>query len=410
MKALISSSVAELQGLYGPLRILEARIQELWALQAVQAGDWRCRDGRQLRISHPGELNRAHGPDFRNAVIYLDEERLVGDIEVHLYREDWWRHGHHMDKAYNNVVLHVVLFAGGMERQVRTVRGACPAEWVLGPWLRQDLEGLGAGGEAGMFGELVPELNEWAAASAADDIREALLRGADRRFQSKEAMAAALLRTHDFADAAHHMLLYYLGYPSNRRAFFELAGLYPLEDWRSPDLPDCIHGESPIAIRWRVGRPANHAGPRLRQYAAMCRKSKDWPQRLLAMTAAHAHENQPVFNPENAMQWRKGELHCRLRQGWYKQILGGELPPGTAARLWVDVAVPLLAAVGQLDAATAFIEWFHADAGVLPDGIRKLLRKIALQQHAMLVCTNGWSQGLLAIEDQLRLQRLQRGT
>ena len=37
--------------------------------------------------------------------------RLLGDIELHLRARDWLAHGHHTDKRYNRVVLHVALDA-----------------------------------------------------------------------------------------------------------------------------------------------------------------------------------------------------------------------------------------------------------------------------------------------------------
>ncbi len=32
----------------------------------------------------------------------------VGNIEIHINSSDWYKHGHHKDKSYNNIVLHVV--------------------------------------------------------------------------------------------------------------------------------------------------------------------------------------------------------------------------------------------------------------------------------------------------------------
>ena len=160
MEASIPPRVAELQGLYGPLQILEGTVQKVWFLQELQAGEWRTRSGRRLAVRFAGRWNRGAGPDFRDAVIELDGEPRVGDVEVHLYREDWWRHGHDADAGYDRVVLHVVLFGGGMQRELRTAAGRMPEEWVMGPWMREDLEAV-SGGEPGLFGELGPEGREW---------------------------------------------------------------------------------------------------------------------------------------------------------------------------------------------------------------------------------------------------------
>jgi Protein of unknown function (DUF2851) len=66
-------------------------------------------EGRDLQIIEWGNLNYNQGPDFSNAKIILDGVSLFGDIELHLQSRDWFRHGHHLDPHYNNVILHVVL-------------------------------------------------------------------------------------------------------------------------------------------------------------------------------------------------------------------------------------------------------------------------------------------------------------
>lgn len=61
-----------------------------------------------LKILHPGEHNLHAGPDFTNGRIVIDNTEWAGTIEIHRLASEWNRHGHHLDKAYNNVILHVV--------------------------------------------------------------------------------------------------------------------------------------------------------------------------------------------------------------------------------------------------------------------------------------------------------------
>lgn len=86
----------------------EAFLQYVWRHQMLQGRELTSTDGRALRIIRPGELNRDAGPDFFNARVEIDGVEWAGNIEVHVHTSDWNAHRHSLDKAYNNIVLHVV--------------------------------------------------------------------------------------------------------------------------------------------------------------------------------------------------------------------------------------------------------------------------------------------------------------
>ncbi|KAA6304138.1 hypothetical protein EZS27_044218, partial [termite gut metagenome] len=63
--------------------------------------------GLPLEIINPGLPNSNAGPDFFNAKIKINGTLWVGNVEIHTVSSDWNRHGHHNNKVYDSVILHV---------------------------------------------------------------------------------------------------------------------------------------------------------------------------------------------------------------------------------------------------------------------------------------------------------------
>lgn len=78
---------------------------------------WKCRllpacslvtvDGQKIEVIDTGIHNMDAGPDFFNAKIRIAATLWVGNVEIHRTSADWVKHGHHLDKAYNSVILHL---------------------------------------------------------------------------------------------------------------------------------------------------------------------------------------------------------------------------------------------------------------------------------------------------------------
>lgn len=66
------------------------------------------KDGRELRILRTGVPHKDAGPDFKQAVVKVDDITWAGDVEIHVRASDWLRHGHQHDGKYGTIVLHVV--------------------------------------------------------------------------------------------------------------------------------------------------------------------------------------------------------------------------------------------------------------------------------------------------------------
>jgi hypothetical protein len=65
--------------------------------------------GEPIIINHFGQHNNHAGPDFLETQIRIGDTLWAGNVEMHVLASDWLKHQHQEDKAYDNVILHVVL-------------------------------------------------------------------------------------------------------------------------------------------------------------------------------------------------------------------------------------------------------------------------------------------------------------
>jgi hypothetical protein len=85
----------------------EKLLQAIWKNRMLPPS-MKTETGDEIVVYHPGMHNYDGGPDFINARIRIGETTWAGNVEIHINSSDWFRHGHHLDNAYDNVILHVV--------------------------------------------------------------------------------------------------------------------------------------------------------------------------------------------------------------------------------------------------------------------------------------------------------------
>lgn len=88
--------------------IREDLLYYLWKTKSFDMTHLKTQHGQKVEVLHFGTQNFDSGPDFSNGKVRIGDTTWVGNIEMHVYSSDWERHCHDIDKAYDNVVLHVV--------------------------------------------------------------------------------------------------------------------------------------------------------------------------------------------------------------------------------------------------------------------------------------------------------------
>ncbi len=86
----------------------ESFLHYLWQMQYFNKADLRTTDGEKIEILSPGTLNTHAGPDFANARVKIGDMGWVGSVEIHTHSSTWLEHHHDHDRAYDNVILHLV--------------------------------------------------------------------------------------------------------------------------------------------------------------------------------------------------------------------------------------------------------------------------------------------------------------
>lgn len=86
----------------------EAYLHFVWALKRLPFHQMKLTNGKSVLVKSTGIYNKESGPDFFDGEVLIDGISWRGNIELHVKSSDWNLHNHHTDKAYENVILHVV--------------------------------------------------------------------------------------------------------------------------------------------------------------------------------------------------------------------------------------------------------------------------------------------------------------
>jgi hypothetical protein len=379
----------EVQGLEGAYSFPERLLQKIWLRGNFDRAGLVALDGRRVHLRSPGRWNLLGGPDFRDARLSFDRgPEITGDIELHLRAEGWAAHRHAEDRAYDRVVLHVVLFPPPPDHVTRDRRGAAIPVVTLLPLLDHDLEQFAAEEAVEMLARRpVSRLQEELATLPAEEVPRLLRRHAEARWRQKVRFAGIRIQRLGWSDACHHAALEVLGYRFNRAPMLRVAGAWPLEAWSRGRVG--VDEVFAATGGWSVQgiRPANHPRLRLHQYGHWARSAPHWPERLSEIMAGCA-------GPSAAVSTRvfreKAELR-KLRES-FAAVGRGVVSGPRLDNLVCDAFLPLLSSRTGRDFSGP---WFHWYPGDLPPVLNHSLRMSGVIGAKTQPANHGLAQGLM---------------
>lgn len=87
---------------------MEQLLHYVWKHRLYPPTPLTTTDGQSVEVVDAGQHNHDAGPDFFNAKLRIGGIMWSGNVEIHQRASLWFAHGHQLDDAYNNVILHVI--------------------------------------------------------------------------------------------------------------------------------------------------------------------------------------------------------------------------------------------------------------------------------------------------------------
>ena len=191
----------------------------IWSNKLVK-GELTTAEGEAVEILNNGYRNTDSGPDFKEAKIRIGNTLWAGNVEIHVRTSDWNRHRHQYDKAYDNVILHVVYENDTTVNEIPVLQLKSHFDESLFDNYRN----------------FVNNKKDLACANSISSIQKfTWLSWLDalivERLQKKDETTDKILNnnTFDWEEAFYKLLLHYMGMKVNNEAFGALANILPFK-------------------------------------------------------------------------------------------------------------------------------------------------------------------------------------
>lgn len=326
-------------------------------------------EGESVDVVATGYRNTDSGPDFLEARIQIGDKLWAGHVEIHVKTSDWNRHGHQTDKAYQNVILHVVYENDTKVNGIPTLelKGHFD-ETLFANYQRFISSKNWIPCEKSITQVPVFTRLSW------------LDRMAVERLESKSETVTKILNANqfDWEEALYKLLMRYFGLKVNNEAFEYLSNILPfktllkhadnllqleamlfgcaglLEDDFTEEYPLLLKREFAVmkakfnlltmpAERWKFMRmrPSNFPTIRLAQMAQLIHKNGCLFSKI--REAKNGNEVKAMFDVAASTYW---ETHYRF--GVTTEPKPKHLGDATADVLMINAVAPLLFCYGKL--------------------------------------------------------------
>lgn len=385
--------VAEINGIYGPITVPELLIQKIWRQLDFITTKLKTQNGASLEIIYPGKHNLLEGPDFKNAIILINDKKIIGDVEIHFYEQDWISHGHYKNPEFNNVVLHVVLFPSRYDRASIVKQNEEIAEtFIMLPFLWQGIEDYMIDDSLRSFDNLNTDNPIIKLGKLSLDKRRIILNQKSYlRWQQKIKNIKTRLDKYGWAETCHQLIMEVLGYNRNRSAMATLAIKHPISNYDLVSLTaENLYNEQQCLWKLSGVRPANHPFIRLSQYRQILKHNSSWPEKLKSQIKLFETDCTNV----KTRDFRKLTNMKYIRNCVSEIIFNNAIPGNRLDTIFVDAILALLTCYSKTD---LYHYWYHWYSGDCSDTIKISIKEIDVSDGKEYPYCNGIQQGALQL-------------
>lgn len=360
----------------------------LWENRLL-SGKLQTTEGEQVEVVATGYRNTDSGPDFLEARIRIGDKLWAGHVEIHVKASDWTRHRHESDKAYRNVILHVVYENDTKSTDLPTLELKGHFDETLFTNYQRFISAKTWISCENSISKVPPFTRlSW------------LDRMAVERLESKSEVVNKILNANqfDWEDALYKLLMRYFGLKVNNEAFEYLSNILPfktlqkhvdnllqveamlfgcaglLEDKFSEEYPQLLQREFTV-----MKAKFNLLTMPAERFKFMRMHPSNFPTVRLAQMAQLIHKNGPLFakiREAKTMEEVKALFDVAASEYWethYRFDAPSETHPkhlgdSTVNILIINAVVPLLFCYGKLhkddtfcDTAIQFLEAIPAE-------------------------------------------------